>query len=116
MVSRSLSEASTALKIAWRERPIPKSVVDLGWSVDYLTSLVHIVLGFSNLFWVENASNVWLFPNSSKAFGEDNKLMAWDIVFLDRLADDFFTDSIGIDVRSVPRVKPSIICGLKQRK
>ena len=88
----------------------------MGWSVDYLTSLVHIVLGFSNLFWVENASNVWLFPNSSKAFGEDNKLMAWDIVFLDRLADDFFTDSIRIDVRSVPRVKTSIICGLKQRQ
>ena len=42
--------------------------------------------------------------------------MAWDIVFLDRLADDFFTDSIRIDVRSVPRVKTSIICGLKQRQ
>ncbi len=113
MVSRRLSEASTALNMAWRERPIPKSVVDLGWSIDYLTSLVHIVLGSSNLFWVENASNVRLFPNSPKAFGENNKLMPWDIVLLDRLANDFFTDSIRIDVRSVPRVKASIICGLK---
>jgi hypothetical protein len=42
--------------------------------------------------------------------------MTRDIVFFDRLSNNFFTDSIGINVRGVPSIEASIVCCLEKRK
>jgi hypothetical protein len=80
------------------------------------TRLVHIILRRSNLLWVENSPNVWFLANRSKALGKNNKLVARDVVFLDRLANDCLADSIGIDIRGIPGIQASIVCSLEERK
>jgi len=46
------------------------------------------------------------------AFGENDELLAWDVVFLDGFADDFFGATVGVDVglcRSVNEIGGLIV-------
>jgi hypothetical protein len=79
------------------------------------TRLVDIILGSFHLLWEENMSESWLFSNSSETFREDNKLLTWDVIFLDCFANDFFRDSIGVNIGCIPCVESSVICSFQER-
>ena len=63
-----------------------------------LTRLVDIV------FVLTRFSLEWYVPllHESEAFAEDDELVPRDVVLLNRLSDDLFGDTIGVDVGSVP--------------
>jgi len=44
-----------------------------------------------------------LLADVAVAFGEDDQLLAREIIFFDRLADNFLADAVGIDIRRIPK-------------
>lgn len=65
------------------------------------TTTVDVVLGLRNVLAVQNAADVGRLADVAVAFGEDDKFVARDVVFLDSFADDFFADAVGVDVGGV---------------
>lgn len=53
-------------------------------------ALVRVVLELRHFFWIENSANRWILSDVAVAFGEDDQLFTWEVVFFDCLSDDFF--------------------------
>ncbi len=52
--------------------------------------------------------NARLLADGAEAFAEDDEFVARDIEFLDRFADQFLADAVGVDVRGVPGVEAAV--------
>lgn len=75
-MSRRAREASTAVNMAWRERPGLLSVsFEIKYSIrvkEALTSLVDVILALSNLFRIEETPHVILLADCALALRENN--------------------------------------------
>lgn len=67
-----------------------------------LTELVDIILAFGNVCREVAHKNVLVFGNGSIALCQDIEFVPWDIVLLNRLANDLFGDAVRIHVGRVP--------------
>ena len=77
-------------------------------------TLVNVVLGFVHRLAILHVNNVGFLADGSIAFGHDDKLAAWNVMFLDCLADELFGDTIGVDIGGIPSVKPAVVGALEQ--
>lgn len=64
-----------------------------------LTSLIHVILALGNLLREKECAHSMILADGGVAFRENYKFVAWDIVFLDSIANDFLTQSIAINIR-----------------
>ena len=49
-----------------------------------------------------------LLADGPEAFAEDDEFVARDVEFLNRFADQFLADAVGVDVRSVPGIEAAV--------
>jgi hypothetical protein len=78
------------------------------------TCLVDVVLALLYLIGVEEASYIGLFSYNTVALGKKDKLVSWDVVFLDCLANDLFRSAIRVDICGIPCVQPGLV-GIVQK-
>ena len=69
--------------------------------------LIDIIFALRNLRSIWSSKNHVMFRlrHNAMAFGQDIDLMSRKIVLLDRLADNFLRDTIGVDIRRIPLSK-----------
>lgn len=60
--------------------------------------MVGIVLQLRKFFAEVYAAQTRIFTNGTETFREDGELLAREVVLLDRFADYFFRDAVGVDV------------------
>jgi len=103
------------LKIAWRDRPeATKLETESSLDVVERTRLIDVVFRSSDFFRMKDSPDIWLFSNSPEAFCKNHNLLARDIVFLDCFADDFFGDSVRVDICCVPCIETTIVCSFEE--
>lgn len=73
------------------------------------TALVDVVFALPDLFGVLDMRDGRFFADNAKAFGQQDQLLARDLVFLDGRADQLFGDAVGVDVGSVPSVEAAVV-------
>lgn len=111
-MSRRFREASTALKIAWRDSPILLRQVSNPIIVEQackLTILVYIVFAINKITSCVANSLGWVFSHGSKALGQYHQLLPGDIELLNRLPNDRLGYAIAIDVCCIPRIQTSVV-------
>ena len=79
------------------------------------TELVDIILALSHFSRIEEPPYIGLLSHSTMALGQDDEFVAGNAVFLDRLPDDLFADSVRVDVCCVPCVEASVVGGFEER-
>jgi hypothetical protein len=95
-------------------------------------TLICIVSKLRELLAVLNSPKTWVFARVTVALCEDDELVAWKLVLLNRFANDLFRDTIGVNIScgdasagepagrsrvqrtSVPSREPSVVCSLQQ--
>lgn len=100
-----LSDALTAENIACLELPslqlAPAS--SFTWASRFkLTKLVDIILALCYLGGKVAQESILVLGNDAIALRHDVELMSWEIVLLDRFANNLFGDTIWVDVGRVP--------------
>lgn len=79
-----------------------KLLVPVAWAtLEEHTELVNVILGLPQRAHVRQSGEL-LFSTHTPCLCHQNELLARDVVFLDRLADDALTVAIGVDVRGIP--------------
>ncbi len=76
------------------------------------TALVDVILGLGDLLAVGDGANIGSLSNVTKAFGENDQLMARDVVLFDRLSNDFFAYAVGVDLAFVSLRSFATTCSL----
>jgi hypothetical protein len=71
-------------------------------------TLIYVVYGLFHL-WVTHVIDLGRLPHSSKALGQEDKLVAGDVVLLHGIANHLLRTAIGVDVCCVPRIQASVV-------
>ena len=74
-----------------------------------LTLLIHIISTRIYLLGVVHTPDARLFTHGPKALRENDQLVAWKIVFLDRLADENLRSTVGVDIGRIPGIQTTIV-------
>ncbi len=76
--------------------------------------LINIILALANTLPIEHRPKPWLLTHRSKALGQNNQLMSWDLILLDRLPDYLFGNTVAIHIGCIPGVEAAIVCCLQE--
>jgi hypothetical protein len=114
-VPRRAREASTAAKIAVRDRPMVFAQYQCNNRIRVygLTSQINIVLTLIQLLHIQRPNNVRLITNMKRALGHNNDLLAGDIKLLQGLPNDLLAQPIRVRVRRVPGINADVVGSLE---
>jgi hypothetical protein len=76
-------------------------------------ALVDVVLARTNLRKADVVRGR-LFAHDAEAFGQYRNLVSRDLECLERLADEFLADAGRVDVRCIPGVQTTVVCGFEE--
>jgi hypothetical protein len=75
--------------------------------------LVYIVFAHIDPF-RKGTRDSWFFAHNSEALGQDNQLVSWDIVLLDRFANKHLASTVRIDISGIPGIEASVVCSFQK--
>lgn len=76
--------------------------------------MVHIVFALLDAALIRGSVHSRILSYHSVTFRHNHHLFAWDVVFLDCLADNLFRRPIAVRIGGVPRIDATIIGSFQQ--